>query len=694
MTSLTLGEVHDAEVDPHWNAPLQAALESIRSPGFLKTPHGAPVLRADFGQGEELEVSFSIALSDGTSLADPRNSALRSDIYDLICLQALKKGSRSASPAMVKRNVIACIYFVDYLLLNHNAKLTKYGFPSITGPNLIQLIRTIARSKQTVEELYDWRRRLSRFLIEGGDALSAKVYQAAVEKEPTIESIPPADEARCLALTEEQLCRARAFLFINKLYNKQRRDGLLIPNSSALSSILYKNTLINSVFRQIRLHFPELVLGINEPRIRELPGVPCRTAMDDRRACLSTIAQYKRLLKTLRRLEPFDLGVSKEALDEALRYDVSETIELKVSGHTNPLPTPHVLFGLRSAIDLIYTHGRHVLASHANVLIAAQLSDDNVNLYVSETGIGHLLHPDSLAWGIHRWSLLERRHRFGPVARPNDLAKKLRETRGGLLEITKVILGAMLYVTGIMVAGRQSEISEILSCSIDDAKRWISLSTRKSGFGNVRKSHWRPIPRIVAEILEMLCDYKERLIAHGVQVPKELFALPSSWGNFSTFGYSLCTALDLFADFIEMPTDEFGRRFYVRQHQLRQFFILAFFYAGGVNGFETLRWFVRHYDPAHLWAYLRQNVPGDVMMRYKAVAANGMIRSGAEEVADLALFLRSRLGVERFEVMTDAELVAYLEDLQDIGDVEIEPLFFTTSGEKRWKLGVSIFGEL
>lgn len=675
------------------DSSMAAALESYRAPAFLKSPHGAPVLIADFGSGVSLRISFDIQLGDGTSLASSKNNELRSDCYDFICIQAVRfQGKRSASSEVLKQRVLRAIYIFDYLLLNFGSKLARFGISSVTGPNLVQLIRTIAASKQTVDELYDWKNRLSKFLIKCANSVTAKQYRAAVKLEPTIRDLPAFDHIS-LALSFKQLRLARAYLLNHGLYNRQRRDGLLIPNSSTLVGILYQNTLISSVHRQAKPHLPELVIGEIEPGRRELPGVPTRTALDDPRARHQTVATYKAILSTWRRLNPFGVGVPAEALDFVERYKVSRTIELKELGHTNPVPTPHVLYGLKASMDLIYKHAGHLLSSHCAIVIAAHQAGEKVNIYAISNGIDHLLRPETRALGVVKWSLTERKGRYGTATKPHDFARLLRDTKAGLIELVTALFGAMHYVVGTMAAGRQGEISDLLASSIDDAKRWIDLSTRKSGFGSIRRSHWRPIPAVVAEILSMLSDYKQRLLEGGVAVPKELFAIPTTWGKYSSAPNTVNAALDLFADFVQMPVDDYGRRYYVRQHQLRQFFILAFFYAGGVGGFETLRWFVRHFDPVHLWAYLRQNIPGDVMMRFKAVAVNGMIRDGAEEVAELSIFLRNQLGVDRFDVMTDLELIAYLQDLQDSGVVEIDPLFYTNAGEQRWRLGVSIFGE-
>lgn len=48
---------------------------------------------------------------------------------------------------------------------------------------------------------------------------------------------------------------------------------------------------------------------------------------------------------------------------------------------------------------------------------------------------------------------------------------------------------------------------------------------------------------------------------------------------------------NIFYDFTEVECEN-NKRFYMRQHQLRRFFAMAFFWGNGFGSMDTLRWFL------------------------------------------------------------------------------------------------------
>nr|WP_315231829.1 hypothetical protein [uncultured Albidiferax sp.] len=675
------------------NNAIGVALEAYRNPYFLKSTYGASTLVAEYGEELRDEISFDISLDDGSSLASAENWTLRSEIYDLICIQAIPhRGRRNPGPGTVRQRVLKMLHIVNYFLINHGASIRKYGFKSITGNELIALIRTISASNDIVDQLDSWNYRLSRFLIEGGNSLSNADYFAAIEKEPTIEEITFDIDESSLGLTVEQVKRARAFLFTAGFYNKQRRDGVFIPNGAAVYRFIYRDILSTGMPPSKR-YAEELTIRERGETQREFEGVSVRTGYDDPRCSPKALSNFTSILFTAKRLSNIGIGLPLDSIALAESYDPSRTISFKSDGHTKPVPVEHILFSLKNAIEYFYEHAEHLLDSHVKVLVAAKRAGLQPAILDAEYGITSHLRPETAQYGVTAWSLVKATGRVPNAVRTPDFHGALRKGKTALCELVKVAFGSMLTITGIFSAGRQGELSDLAKLSFDEANRWIELDSRKSGYGRVRRQHPRPVPKLVIDVLKLLRDYKDKLQFNGIEVPRELFAVPSFHAYFRIDTTAISAALDLFADFIEMPLDDEGRRYYLRQHQLRQFFILAFFHAGGVGGFDTIRWFVRHDDPAHLWAYLRQNVSGEIMMRLKAIAVKALLANDAPEVSELLSFLKIRLGVARLDIMTDQELQLYLEDLQENGTVEIEPLFYTDGGSKTWRMGVKVFGE-
>jgi hypothetical protein len=80
--------------------------------------------------------------------------------------------------------------------------------------------------------------------------------------------------------------------------------------------------------------------------------------------------------------------------------------------------------------------------------------------------------------------------------------------------------------------------------------------------------------------------------------------------------------LDLVCDYFETPLVKFEngelRRYYVRQHQLRRFFAMVFFWSDGFDGLDTLRWMLGHTDIEHLYRYVTETEKGSVLNGIKA----------------------------------------------------------------------------
>ncbi|TON99656.1 integrase, partial [Vibrio parahaemolyticus] len=91
---------------------------------------------------------------------------------------------------------------------------------------------------------------------------------------------------------------------------------------------------------------------------------------------------------------------------------------------------------------------------------------------------------------------------------------------------------------------------------------------------------------------------------------------------------NLCDYLE--TDLVEYYNGEY-RRNYVRQHQLRRFFAMAFFWSKGFDGMDALRWMLGHSDIEHLYHYISESETGAVLNGAKAsVIVRGVIDSTSE----------------------------------------------------------------
>jgi hypothetical protein len=103
--------------------------------------------------------------------------------------------------------------------------------------------------------------------------------------------------------------------------------------------------------------------------------------------------------------------------------------------------------------------------------------------------------------------------------------------------------------------------------------------------------------------------------------------------------------LNRFSDYFEVQQDSAGRRYYIRTHQMRRFFAMTFFWAGGFGGLDTLRWFLGHTNVEHVYHYITETVPGEVLRRVgaeyasKVFGVNYLVRSATTMMAGWVVLL-------------------------------------------------------
>src|SRR6185437_10835464 len=145
-----------------------------------------------------------------------------------------------------------------------------------------------------------------------------------------------------------------------------------------------------------------------------------------------------------------------------------------------------------------------------------------------------------------------------------------------------------------------------------------------------------------------------------------LFSHPAGIGNLAlvrcTPG-SFCGSLDYFSDYFELPGEKPGTRYYIRQHQLRRFFAMVFFWSGSFGGLDTLRYFLGHANLEHVYRYITENTPGAVLRAVKAEWASKVLLIGQEVSSGLGEFVQRVYRIADFRLLTEEELSEYIEVL-------------------------------
>lgn len=118
------------------------------------------------------------------------------------------------------------------------------------------------------------------------------------------------------------------------------------------------------------------------------------------------------------------------------------------------------------------------------------------------------------------------------------------------------------------------------------------------------------------------------------------------------------------------------------------------FFWGGANGdMNTLRWYLGQTDARHLWNYLSEAIPGNVLREGAASFAGWCVREGDVLSSGLERLLKERFGDIPFEILDADELDGYIDALQARGSIIIEPEFIESPTGRTHRILVKVTGE-
>lgn len=254
----------------------------------------------------------------------------------------------------------------------------------------------------------------------------------------------------------------------------------------------------------------------------------------------------------------------------------------------------------------------------------------------------------------------------------------------------QVYFGATQLVVGALMARRQSELSSLISGDcIDEHSSSLLFKRSKShkGLFGLKDTLALPIDPIAIEMirnieyLQSAVDGKHYLLSlPKMDNPMLIKTKPDN----TSYG----TILDLFFDYIEAPVID-GKRLYLRQHQLRRFFAMTFFWSSGFGSLDTLRWFMGHTDIQHVYHYITESTPGEVLRSVKAQYAKENIKSNA----DLAELIKEKYNTDDFELVESEDLTYYIEDLIEDGQVQVEPEFIEDDNGVKYEIVIKVINE-
>ncbi|EIA0836001.1 integrase [Vibrio parahaemolyticus] len=638
-----------------------------RQPEWLESSFSAPKWALTFGKIPKTIHWDSVYLNDGKKLTDTTHRKLLNSFKYWITAtdNPLENGGKIISPTMASIKVNRVIALINAILLHSKElKLAKYHLQNVNDDFWLNILMKFAEHGNFYG-VYEFDKRTKALLDDVSQGISDADAQRFREKYPYIGRDIAQDE---VFLSLEARDKACAWLFEQGYY--QVRSSILYYGSTAvLNKLLFDGKILYQGINAPR--YPELRL--KEPsRESEYRAVENRdTSIGTNQKTISQYIEAIRLIHT--NLEREDVARPLILSECVSAGSIGELVDLKKLGRTRTLP-PKFVFNL---IRQCYEFAKEHLPTDKG---AVTLLDEMLTLLSKARSIStgkksnpHRPHQNSSAWDekLHReMSSSERGYWFQTDAinclSSEYLRKGIKQVQGftegvenrheriraneSLFELFSVLQGAIQVLVGAIMARRQDELVKLkshgnLSPNVDPfseegSKTEYSLIFRvkKTGSKGVNATIERPIPLSIAKLIWQLEQFNIKASELNLDKGKlSLFNnLDSKKCQLSQVHHTTYNAhLDALCDYVETDLVEYDngeyRRNYVRQHQLRRFFAMAFFWSKGTDGMDALRWMLGHSDLEHLYHYISESETGAVLNGAKAsVIVRGVVDSTSE----------------------------------------------------------------
>lgn len=272
----------------------------------------------------------------------------------------------------------------------------------------------------------------------------------------------------------------------------------------------------------------------------------------------------------------------------------------------------------------------------------------------------------------------------------NSQGFEILRTNPTLHQALRIWAGAVVILIGLLKPSRESEVAHLhRQCLIGEGPYWLDSELAKRVVREYRASTGgKPIPTITARAIQQMQRLGSRLVVLFNESDSykrdQLFYLPA----FNTFGRGtvpnnseLNFHLDIFCDYVGLPPDELGRRWYIRIHEMRKFFLLFMFWAGRYDVLDAAREIAGHVDVQHLYAYIEREFgaelpklegeyAADRLRQYDQTRISYEGEIGLNELYERVL---THFGVEQLELIPERTWNSYVQELRNQDAFHLEP---------------------
>ncbi|MEZ9997169.1 integrase [Vibrio lentus] len=610
-----------------------------------------------------------VYLDDGKKLTNTKHQKLLNSFKYWITAadNPLENGGKIISPVVANQKVNKVIALINVILLHSKElKLAKYQLLNVNDDFWLNILTKFVE-QGGFQGVYEVDKRTQVLLDNASQSVSDADVKTFKEKFPYITQDIAQDESLLFLAEREKAC---AWLF-EQGYYYFGESITYTGNSSVLSEMLFKGKVlyhdINSPnYAELHLKAPKQK---SEYRAVENKDASIGTSQ-------TTISKYIEVIRLIHtNLEREDAASPSILSERVSSGHISQLVSLKRVGRTRTLP-PTFVFNL---IRQCYEFAKEHLPTEEG---AVTLLDETLKLLSKARSKSAAIHSNTLrpregtkAWNekLHREMIgSERGYWFQTEAKnclsSEYLKKGIKQVQGfagsvenrferiraneSLFDLFSVLQGAIQVLVGAIMARRQDELIKLkphgnLSPNVNPFSEKgvkteynLIFKVKKTGSKGVNATIERPIPLSITRFIWQLEQFNIKASELNLcQGKLSLFNnLNSRCTQLSQVEHMTYNAhLDALCDFIETDLVEYDngeyRRNYVRQHQLRRFFAMAFFWSKGFDGMDALRWMLGHSDMVHLYHYISKSEAGAVLNGAKASV---IVRGVVDSISELA----------------------------------------------------------
>jgi hypothetical protein len=414
-----------------------------------------------------------------------------------------------------------------------------------------------------------------------------------------------------------------------------------------------------------------------------------------------TVSHIRRIFSLYRHIPdqlPSPVGVNlTEASSVAFARSAGE-------GHTPFIPIDLCLKYLNLALKWVVQFGDalidYFLLIFEKFMFYKNKSNDRSRFSISANGLAEKIFaqtpmPDSLRNAGFSFST------YTPQLNTSNDFDRLRENPT-LDEALGVLVGAVAITIGLLKPSRDIEITKLPRNCLSRSSQgfyWLESPLGKRTRVEWRASTRKPIPLITARAIRQIYKLNRgltRIFGETDSYKKSLlFYLPNPkklGASIKLTPGALNRYLDLFCDYAGLPPDEHGRRWYIRIHEMRKWFLLLLFWSGRYDVLDAARWAAGHTDVRHLYEYILREFPDAQLGKLEADCAidklaeydQTQVTVDGESTGLIQLYEKviKHFRVNSLSLIKESEWHLFVEELFE-EDYHLEPYMISTDGESK-----------